>query len=100
MSQQSRNQQHLTQLISCAMCFLSEVIDLIKSTQIAKNTVQHVNVSCAKKGYINKQKYYHLIRMKTHTIHRSIDLEDTLTLQVTRPAKKKILLAYDNLHCI
>lgn len=26
--------------------------------------------------------------MKTHTIHRSIDLEDTLTLQVTRPAKK------------
>ena len=51
-------------------------------------------------GYINKQKYYHLIRVKTHTIHRSIDLEDTLTLQVTRPAKKKILLAYYNLHCI
>ena len=62
---------------------------------MAKNTVQNVNVSCAKKkGYINKQKYYHLIRVKTHTIHRSIDLEDTLTLQVTRPAKKIILLAY------
>ena len=32
--------------------------------------------------------------MKTHTIHRSIDLEDTLTLQVTRPTKK------NNLACL
>ena len=32
--------------------------------------------------------------MKTHTIHRSIDLEDTLTLQVTRPTKE------NNLACL
>ena len=47
-----------------------------------------------KKGIINKQKYYYLIRVKTHTIHRSIDLEDTLTLQVTRPTKE------NNLACL